>query len=473
MGYSFYFKLVVLIVTVSLLHGCSLIPEYNRPQTPVPSGYTVNDTDETDVMPESWQQYFTDPVLQGLIDIALEQNRDLRIAALRIEEARAQYDIQSSERLPTIDAIGSYDRSRLIFARGQTFDVDMYRIGIGISNFEIDFFGRIKSLSAAVLEDYLATREAQQTARTSLIAEVAVAYVNERALSERLSLAKKTLASREDGYARIRRRFDAGMDTAVDLKTAEMQMGTARAEVAALNREHEQAVHALMLLIGDQSVTLPNGTPPLDTLSFSPLPAGLPSELLERRPDIRAAEHKLKAANANIGAARAALFPRLQLTTNIGLVNERFTKLLSNGINAWAFTPQIIFPIFTNKRNRANVEVARARQEIAVAEYEKAIQSAFREVADTLLARERITKQIGAQSDATEADRERLRLVTRRYEKGVANYLELLDAQRSLFDSEQILVQLKQLSLSNAINLFKALGGEWGGSSFIESRKDL
>ncbi len=449
---------------VLLLSGCSLIPEYSRPPAPLPASYTADDTNTTDAAPESWQQYFTDPVLQNLINIALEQNRDLRIAALRIEEARAQYDIQRSAKLPTIDATGSYDRSRLIFAKGETFDVDMYRVGIGISNFEIDFFGRIKSLSEAVLEDYLATREAQQTAQTSLIAEVAAAYVDERALSERQLLAEKTLAAREASYTRIRRRFDAGIDTAVDLKSAKMQMENARASVSALDREHTRAINTLLLLMGDQSVTLPGNTAALDTLAFSPIPAGLPSDLLERRPDIRAAEHKLKAANANIGAARAALFPRLQLTTNIGLVNEHFTKLLSNGINAWAFTPQIIFPIFTHKRNQANLNVSRARMEITVAEYEKAIQTAFREVADTLLAREQIKKQIDAQSNATDADRERLKLVTRRYEKGVANYLELLDAQRSLFDSEQALVQLRQLSLSNAINLFKALGGEWSGA---------
>lgn len=446
---------------VLLLSGCSLIPEYNRPPSPLPASYTADDISETNAAPESWQQYFTDPALQNLINIALEQNRDLRIAALRIEEARAQYDIQRSEKLPTITATTSYDRSRLIFAKGETFDVDMYRVGIGISNFEIDFFGRIKSLSEAVLEDYLATREARQTIRTSLIAEVAAAYVNARALSERQLLAEKTLAAREVSYTRIKRRFDAGIDTALDVKTAKMQMESARASVPALNQEHIRAINALLLLIGDQSVTLPSETAPLDALAFSPIPAGLPSELLERRPDIRAAEHKLKAANANIGAARAALFPRLQLTTNIGLVNEHFTKLLSNGINAWAFTPQIILPIFTNKRNQANLNVSRARMEIAVAEYEKAIQGAFREVADTLLAREQIEKQIDAQSNAAGADRERLKLVTRRYEKGVANYLELLDAQRSLFDSEKALVQLKQLSLSNAINLFKVLGGEW------------
>lgn len=449
---------------VLLLSGCSLIPEYNRPPSPLPASYTADDISETNAAPESWQQYFTDPALQNLINIALEQNRDLRIAALRIEEARAQYDIQRSEKLPTITATTSYDRSRLIFAKGETFDVDMYRVGIGISNFEIDFFGRIKSLSEAVLEDYLATREARQTIRTSLIAEVAAAYVNARALSERQLLAEKTLAAREVSYTRIKRRFDAGIDTALDVKTAKMQMESARASVPALNQEHIRAINALLLLIGDQSVTLPSETAPLDALAFSPIPAGLPSELLERRPDIRAAEHKLKAANANIGAARAALFPRLQLTTNIGLVNEHFTKLLSNGINAWAFTPQIILPIFTNKRNQANLNVSRARMEIAVAEYEKAIQGAFREVADTLLAREQIEKQIDAQSNAAGADRERLKLVTRRYEKGVANYLELLDAQRSLFDSEQALVQLRQLSLSNAINLFKALGGEWSGA---------
>ncbi|MFL9711339.1 efflux transporter outer membrane subunit [Methylobacillus sp. Pita1] len=449
-------------VAISLLLGaCSLNPPYSRPEAPIPAQYPAAGS-EAASQPASWQEYFTDPELQRLINIALANNRDLRITALRIEEARSQYGIQRADRLPSIDATASYERSKMIFARGQSFDVDMYRVGVGISGFELDFFGRVKSLAAAALEDYFATQEAQQTARTSLIAEVAASYINVRALAERLALAKETENARNLAYSRILRRQQAGLDNALDLKTAEMQLETAQASIAALQREYAQAVNSLQLLAGQPGLALAAAHGSLDQQEFSPLPAGLPSSLLERRPDIRAAEHKLKAANANIGAARAAFFPRIQLTTNIGLVNEHLTNLFSGSSDkAWAFTPQLTLPIFNYGRNQSNLDLARVRKEITIVEYEKAIQTAFSEVSDVLLSREQIEAQIASQTRVANADRERLRLAIRRYDKGVANYLELLDAQRSLFDSEQQLVQLKQLALTNSINLFKVLGGEW------------
>ena len=355
----------------------------------------------------------------------------------------------------------SYERSRNVFAQGQRSDVDIYRVGLGISDFELDFFGRIKSLSTAALEEYLATEEAKQTARTSLISEVAVSYLNVRSLTERQVIAQETMISREVGLARIKRRFDAGIDTAIDLKTAELQLETAHASLVALRREKLQTINALSLLIGDQNIKIATAES-LDTLKFAALPVGLPSELIERRPDIRAAEHRLKAANANVGAARAAFFPRVQLTTNIGMVNENFSKLFSgNSDGAWTFTPQLILPIFNHGRNKANLDLASVRKNITVAEYEKTIQTAFSEVSDVLISRDQLAEQIVAQRKVTEGERERLRLATRRYDMGVSSYLELLDAQRSLFDSEQALVQLKQLLLSNSINLFKVLGGEW------------
>lgn len=454
-----------LVLAISLMLGaCSLNPPYQRPEAPIPTEYPAAGT-ETHAQPASWQEYFTDPALQQLINTALANNRDLRLTALRIEEARAQYGIQRADRLPTIEATGSYDRSKTIFAQGQTFDVNLYRVGVGISGFELDFFGRVKSLTTGLLEEYLATQEAQQTARTSLIAEVAAAYVNVRALAERLKLAKDTEQARNLAYSRILRRQQAGLDNAMDLKTAEMQLETAQASIAALQREYAQAINALQLLVGKPGLAVVVPQEQLDRLAFSPLPTGLPSTLLERRPDIRAAEHRLKAANANIGAARAAFFPRIQLTTNVGLVNEHLSSLFSGSSDkAWSFSPQLTLPIFNHGRNQANLDLARVRKEITIVEYEKAIQSAFSEVSDVLLSREQIEIQIAAQTRITNADRERLRLALRRYDKGVANYLELLDAQRSLFDSEQQLVQLKQLSLTNSINLFKVLGGEWQAS---------
>lgn len=444
------------------LSACSLAPQYARPEGPIPSEYHYNQPDIASPAPTSWEQYFTDEDLRVLIDFALRNNRDLRVTALRIEEARAQYGVQRADRLPTINATGSYDRSKQIFAQGTSFDVDLYRVGVGISNFELDFFGRVKNLSRAALETYLATEEAQQTARTSLITEVAVAYLNVRALLERQALAQETLASREVSYARTKRRLDAGIDTALEFKTAELQLETARAALASINREHVQALNTLLLLLGDQRYEVLLKKDPLNPSSFATIPAGIPSELLERRPDIRAAEHRLKAANANIGAARAAFFPSIALTTNAGLVNEHFFKLFGGSSDkAWSFSPQLTLPIFDFGRNQANLDLANVRKNIQVAEYEKTIQTAFSEVNDVLGQKQQIDEQIAAQSKVTEAERERLRLATRRFDKGVSNYLELLDAQRSLFDAEQTLVQLKQLSLTNSINLFKVLGGEW------------
>ena len=444
------------------LGACSLDPAYTRPDAPIPESYAVAGDGEAAIRPDSWQAYFTDPELQRLIQAALDHNRDLRIAALRVEEARAQYGIQRADRLPTVDATAGYERSRSLFAQGQSFNADLYRAGLGISGFELDFFGRVKSLSSAALESYLATQEAQQSARTSLIAEVAIAYVNVRALAERIRLAGETEASRAQGYQRTQRRQQTGLDNALDLKAAELQLESAKASLAALRREQAQAVNALQLLTGQPGQPILDQDIALDRMAFAPLPAGLPSALLENRPDIRAAEHRLKAANANIGAARAAFFPRIQLTTNIGLADEHLSGLFSGGHSkVWAFSPQLTLPIFNHGRNRANLDLAQVRRDIGIAEYERAIQTAFTEVSDVLASREQIEAQIAAQMRITDSEKTRLNLTNRRFDKGIANYLEVLDAQRSLFDAEQQLVQLKQLSLSNSITLFKVLGGEW------------
>ncbi len=455
-------KLSLCGVIAAALSSCSLVPDYLRPESPAPERYQYQQEKVTTATPTSWKQFFTEPQLQSLIDTALQNNRDLRITALRIEEARAQYGVQRADRLPTVNANASYDRSKQIFSQGQTFDVDLYRVGLGISDFELDFFGRVKSLSTAALETYLATEEAQQSARTSLITEVAVAYLNIRALAERQAIAEETVKTREVSYARTKRRLDAGVDTALEYKSAELLLETAKSTLASIKREEVQALNTLLILLGNQNYVVSLKENKLDLNGFTALPVGLPSELLERRPDIRAAEHRLIAANANIGAARAAFFPRISLATSAGLVNEQFFKLFSGSSSkAWAFSPQLTLPIFDYGRNKSNLDLATVRKNIQVAEYEKAVQTAFSEVNDVLGQRIQIDDQIAAQTKVTEAERERLRLTTRRYDKGISNYLELLDAQRSLFDAEQALVQLKQLALTNRINLFKVLGGEW------------
>ncbi|KUZ95511.1 multidrug transporter [Burkholderia ubonensis] len=450
------------------LAGCSLAPRYERPAAPVPSSYAPVDGAPSAAQPSSpvllddWRAYFTDPALQAWIDAALANNRDLRVAAGRVEEARALYGVQRADRLPSLDANLGYERTRVYDPVVRQSAVSgLYRAGVGISAYELDLFGRVKSLSDAALAEYFATAEAQRTVRIGVIAEVANAYVAERSLHEQLALAQRTLDARERIASLTQRRYAAGTSDAIELRSAEMLVAAARAAQAALQREHAQAVRALQLLAGDFARAAPGDGLTLDTLAIAPVAPGAPSALLERRPDIRQAEARLRAANAQIGAARAAFFPRITLTTDIGSVSDAFSGLFAAGTGVWTFAPRMTLPIFAGGRNRANLDVATARKHIAVAEYEKSVQVAFREVADAFAARDWIDAQLAAQQAVYEADGARLKLAERRYGSGVATYLELLDAQRSTFESGQELIRLKQLRLGNAITLYRALGGGW------------
>lgn len=458
----------VALAAALALAGCSLAPRHERPAAPVPSTYAPVDGAPSAAQPSSlallddWRAHFTDPALQAWIDAALANNRDLRIAAGRLEEARALYGVQRADRLPSVDANLGYERTRQYDPVVRESAVSgLYRADVGISAYELDLFGRVKSLSDAALAEYFATAEAQRTVRIGVIAEVANAYVAERALHEQLGLAQRTLDARERIAALTQRRYAAGTSDAIELRSAEMLVASARASQAALQREHAQAVRALQLLAGDFALAAPGEGLTLDTLAIAPVAPGAPSELLERRPDIRQAEARLRAANAQIGAARAAFFPRIALTTDIGSVSDAFSGLFAGGTGVWTFAPRVTLPIFAGGRNRANLDVANARKHIAVAEYEKSVQVAFREVADAFAARGWIDTQLAAQQAVYEADGARLKLAERRYGGGVATYLELLDAQRSTFESGQELIRLKQLRLGNAIALYRALGGGW------------
>ena len=458
-------KPVALTLLALALTGCSMAPTYERPAAPVPAAYDTPTQSGQAEMPQDWKDYFNDPALRAWIAAALANNRDLRVAALRIEEARALYGVQRADRLPSVDGTAGYSRSRASDP-GPSRDAisQQYRAGVGITAFELDFFGRIKSLTDAALERYLASAEAHRAAALSLVAETATAYFNERSLAEQQRLTRSTLELRETTLTLTQRRYDAGLETAMGLRTAQMLVESSRATLAELSREHSQAVHALGLLAGDFSLPPDADQTPLESQSLTPLAAGLPSALLTRRPDLRQAENTLKAANADIGAARAAFFPSVQLTTDIGSTASSFSDLFGSGSGVWQFAPKLTLPIFNAGRNSASLSLAETRKHIAVAQYEGSIQAAFREVADALSARDALRQQIEAQRKVRDADRERQRLAERRYARGVANYLEMLDAQRSLFESEQEFIRLQQRRLVNAVTLYKALGGWEQGS---------
>ncbi|MBI1889932.1 MAG: efflux transporter outer membrane subunit [Burkholderiales bacterium] len=461
-------KSTLTLVIAGVLAGCSMTPEYVRPEAPVATTFPADTAGKaapnvTRIASDiGWREFFTDARLQSIITAALDNNRDLRTAALRIEEARAQYNIQSADLLPTINATATGSRARVpgsLNSTGTSIVTSSYQVGLSLASFELDFFGRVRSLNEAALSQYLATEEARRAAHISLIAEVAKAYLAERAFTEQLALAQRTLVGREKGYSLAKQRFDVGASSALDLRANEALVAAARVAVATLTRQRVQAANALTLLIGKPLTDLPAAQALSSQNIVTELPAGLPSDLLTNRPDIRAAEERLKASNANIGAARAAFFPRISLTASLGTSSNALSGLLDAGSRSWTFAPQLVLPIFDYGRNSGNLTLAEVRKNIAVADYEKTIQVAFREVADALAARGALTDQIEAQRVATEAQAERLRLSDLRFKNGVASSLDVLDAERELFNAEQALVQARLLRLTNAIDLYRALGG--------------
>lgn len=450
------------LLLAGAISGCSLTPELQRPPLPVADSYPVETAGSARAAVDTgWREFFADPQLQDLIAAALEHNRDLRIAALNIEAARAQYRIQGAQRLPSVNAQAEFSRTHTpesVSPTGSGVTANQYQVGLGIAAFELDFFGRVRSLSDAALAEYLATEEAARSAQISLVAEVARAYFAERALAERLQLAERSRAARENSYRLAQQRFAVGAASALELRQYETLLESARVSTAALARERAQAVNALTLLVG-RPVKLEADAGLSEQELVADLPAGLPSELLTQRPDIRAAEQRLISANASIGAARAAFFPRVSLTGAVGSVSRDLDDLFGSGSGMWSFMPQISLPIFDGGRNRANLSLAEVRKDQAVASYERAIQVAFREVADALVARDALMEQEAAQSRLRAAQAERLSLAEERYRAGVVSYLEVLDAQRELFDAEQAMVQVRLQRLTNAVDLYRALGG--------------
>jgi multidrug efflux system outer membrane protein len=461
-------QLTLSLLAAGVLSGCSLAPKFTRPDAPVATQYptqTTNDAtaaSKTNAADIGWRNFFPEPRLQALITSALENNRDLRVAALRIEEARAQYNIQSADLFPNLEVDASGTRGRTPASLSQTgtsIVSSKYQVGLSLASFELDFFGRVRSLNDAALAQYLATEEARRSAQISLIAEVAKAYLAERAYAEQLALAEQTLDSRSKAYDLTKQRFEVGASSALDLRQDESLMQSARVAQLTLARQRAQAMNALTLLVGKPLTDLPPAHLLSEQQMVTEIPAGLPSDLLTQRPDIRGAEQTLRAANANIGAARAAFFPRISLTAGIGTASNELSGLFDAGSRTWSFMPQMTLPIFEAGRNINNLTLTEVRKNIEIANYEKTIQVAFREVADALVARKLLDQQIDAQQKVMQAEEARLQLADLRYKNGIASSLDVFDAQRTLFSAQQDLVQARLLRLTNAVDLYRALGG--------------
>jgi len=459
-------------VAIAGLAGCSMAPRYNRPEAPVSTAWPTGPAYNMDVtggpadktlIDTPWQEFFVNPQLQKLIGLALANNRDLRVAALNIEKSRAQFRIQRADLFPRVDAGASATYQRLpedFSGTGIPEDLHQYTVGLGVSSYELDLFGRVQNLKDQALQQFFATEEARRSVQISLVAEVAVNYLTLAADREQLKLAGDTLASRQTSYQLIRRRYELGMSSALDLHQVQITVDTARVDIARFTTFVAQDENALNLVVGSH---VPNDFLPdelSDTLTaVKDLQPGLPSDVLLNRPDILQAEALLKGTNANIGAARTAFFPRITLVSSVGFGSDDLSGLFKDGSSVWKFAPQISIPIFNAGSNQANLQVAEVDRDIAVAQYEKAIQTAFREVADALALRGTINDQVAAQQSLTDATGESYRLSQARYEKGSDSYLNVLDSQRSLYGSQQNLISVRLARLTNLVTLYKVLGG--------------
>lgn len=461
-------KFLPLFAASLLLGACTLAPDYERPGAPIPqnwpAGPAYGKTAEkgVELAELGWRDFFLSDTMRGLIEQSLKNNRDLREAVLNVERARALYRVQRSELLPGIRGEGNMARERVpgdLSGTGQAVTGTRYGVQASVAAYELDLFGRVRSLNEQALREYFATEEARLAAQITLIAEVANAYLTLKADQRLLTLTEETLAAQEDSYKLIKMSFDRGISSKLELAQAQTAVETARVNSYAFVRQVAQDRNALALLVG-----VPIDEAALDEAQdienfIADLPVGLPSNLLENRPDIRRAEHLLRGANANIGAARAAFFPRISLTASGGTASSSLSGLFEPGSGAWSFMPQISIPIFEGGRNLANLRVSEVDREIHVARYEGAIQTAFREVADALAGQGTYDGQTAAQRSLVDATAESYSLAERRYRSGIDSYLTLLDAQRSLYAAQQELIRTQLAQVSNTVNLYKVLGG--------------
>lgn len=459
-------KLGTALALSGLLGACSLIPAYERPAAPTPEAWPTGEAypagSAAAARDIGWEHFFLAPELQRLIGMALDNNRDLKAAALRVEAYRARYRIQRADRFPAVDVNAGGTRQRLpadLSSSGEAATTGQYSVGLGIAAYELDFFGRVRSLEAQALEAYLAEEASQRSVRLSLTAEVATAWLNWRSDRALLALTRGTLEAYEASLDLIRQRFAAGAASELELRQAQGAVNSARAEEAQFVRRVAQDANGLQVLIGSPLPEWAAADVPLDADLLAELPVGLPASVLQRRPDVLAAEHRLRSANASIGAARAAFFPAITLTAGAGTASGELSGLFDAGSGTWSFSPQIRLPIFSAGRLAASLDYAELQRDITIAEYEKSIQVAFREVSDGLAARGTFRAQLQAESDLVGTNRRYLELADQRYRVGVDSYLTVLDAQRALFAAQRQLIGSRLAQLSGEISLYKALGG--------------
>ena len=464
-------RLLFLLGILMVIGGCSLAPAYTRPDAPIPTvwptGPAYQDQQPTGTAPHApdlaWREFFVDEGLQSVIQTALDNNRDLRLAALNVQRARAVYGIQRAALFPALDATANGSKKRVpadISSTGERHTSEQYDINLGVYAWEIDFFGRLSSLRDQALEAFLATEEARRSAQILLISAVGDAYLTLAADREALQLTQRTFEAQQDTFNLVKRRYEVGLATELVLNFAQTQVDIARRDMTRYTQRVAQDENALNFLVGNPS-SLSTGSLPEHLAGVKPfkaIEAGISSEVLLRRPDILQAEHELKAANANIGAARASLFPRISLTSSVGTASAELSGLFEAGSGTWLFAPQVVMPVF-DARLWSALEVTKAEQEIALVQYEKAIQTAFREAADTLAVQGTVDEELAAQESLVRATAKTYRLSEARYLEGIDNYLGVLVAQRSLFAAQQGLVALNLIKRANQVRLYAVLGG--------------
>jgi multidrug efflux system outer membrane protein len=470
-------KHTVTLLCATLLSGCTMIPDYMRPDLPIATSWQ-KELDLPELSAENkqaateiaWQEFFTSPAMQQVIETTLANNRDLRVAALNVEAARALYRIERSDLFPNVSAGATGTRQKVteaqstsspLFGAPQEYITSTYTANLASTAFELDLFGRLRSQNEAALESYFATGAARDATQISLIAEVANAYLQWLADRKILALVQETLAAQEKSYELISKSYEKGVASKLDLAQVRQSVETARTNLALYTRRVMQDQNALVLLMGVKTLDPALETERLDdVVLLEKLPVNLPSEVLLIRPDVRQAEHELLSANANIGAARAAFFPTISLTGTFGYASSDLDNLFSGAASgAWSFAPQIALPIFQGGRNIANLDYTKLIKEASVAHYEKSIQTAFKEVSDELAARSTLDDELTAQHHLVEATQDAYDLSFARYKEGIDSFLNVLDAQRSLFSAQQQEIEIQKQKLANLVNLYKALGG--------------